>query len=247
MNRKRVFQIVLLSAMVTAMVAATVASVAVFTSCKVSYTLSGASISPLAKTVSIAYIPNNAPMVAPILSSTLHDALQDKFMRQTGLNIEQIVYKFAPETVITRHTTWDNLLNSSASGTILATFIVFIFTIAAIVIVITGIVNTILFTITKRTREIAIHIAMGATIGRVFWLVTSDVVKAGIVGLLLGSLASWWVVKASAHFFYNGAQHHGLLELIFIAVLMLLIIVIASLIPALRILRIEISRALAAE
>ena len=168
-------------------------------------------------------------------------------LRQTGMNIKQIIYKYAPDTVITRHATWDNLLNSTAQGTILATFIVVIFTIAAIVIVVTGIVNTILFAITKRTREIAIHIAMGAMIGRVFWLVTSDVVKAGIVGLLLGSLASWWVVKASAHFFYNGAQHHGLLELIFIAVVMLLIIVIASLIPALRILRIEISRALAAE
>ena len=52
---------------------------------KVNYSLSGASIPPDAKTFSVAYFPNNAPMVAPILSSTLTDALRDKFTRQTRL------------------------------------------------------------------------------------------------------------------------------------------------------------------
>ena len=53
--------------------------------CTVKYSLSGASIPPDAKTFSVAYFPNNAPMVAPILSATLTDALVDKFSRQTRL------------------------------------------------------------------------------------------------------------------------------------------------------------------
>lgn len=53
--------------------------------CTVSYSLSGASISHLVETVSISYFPNNAPMVAPILSSTFTDNLRDKFSRQTKL------------------------------------------------------------------------------------------------------------------------------------------------------------------
>lgn len=51
----------------------------------VKYSLSGASIPPDAKTFSVAYFPNNATMVAPILSSTLTDGLIDKFTRQTRL------------------------------------------------------------------------------------------------------------------------------------------------------------------
>ena len=51
----------------------------------IKYSLSGASIPPDAKTFSVAYFPNNAPMVEPILSSTLTDALVDKFSRQTRL------------------------------------------------------------------------------------------------------------------------------------------------------------------
>lgn len=64
-----------------------VALAALLTGCgvMVKYTLSGASIPPDAKTFSVAYFPNNATMVAPILSSTLTDALIDKFTRQTRL------------------------------------------------------------------------------------------------------------------------------------------------------------------
>ena len=56
-------------------------------SCKVKYSLSGASIAPEVQTVSIARFPNNALLVAPILSSTLTDALQDRFTRQTRLTL----------------------------------------------------------------------------------------------------------------------------------------------------------------
>lgn len=54
--------------------------------CTISYSFSGASIHPDAKTVSIAYFPNNAPMVAPLLSPTFTDALSDRFQRQTKLS-----------------------------------------------------------------------------------------------------------------------------------------------------------------
>ena len=52
---------------------------------QIKYSLSGASIPPDAKTFSVAYFPNNATMVDPILSSTLTDALVDIFSRRTRL------------------------------------------------------------------------------------------------------------------------------------------------------------------
>lgn len=51
----------------------------------IKYSLSGASIPPDAKTFSVAYFPNNAMMVSPILSSTMTDALVDMFSRRTRL------------------------------------------------------------------------------------------------------------------------------------------------------------------
>ncbi len=52
---------------------------------QIKYSFSGASIPPEAKTFSVAYFPNNATMVSPILSSTLTDALVDIFSRRTRL------------------------------------------------------------------------------------------------------------------------------------------------------------------
>lgn len=54
-------------------------------SCRVSYSFTGASISPSVKTVSIAYIPNNAGLVVPTLSRTFTDALRNYFTSQTNL------------------------------------------------------------------------------------------------------------------------------------------------------------------
>ena len=70
----------------------------------VKYSLSGASIPPDAKTFSVAYFPNNAAMVAPILSSTFTDALADKFSRQTRLVQVSEGGDFAFEGEITNYT-----------------------------------------------------------------------------------------------------------------------------------------------
>jgi len=54
-------------------------------SCKVSYSFSGASISPDVKTISIQYFQNRASLVQPGLSQNLTDAFIDKCKSQTNL------------------------------------------------------------------------------------------------------------------------------------------------------------------
>ena len=68
---------------------------------KVTYNLSGGSIPPEAKTFSVAYFPNNAPMVAPTLSNVLTEGLRDKFSRQTRLQQVEEGGDFAFEGEIT--------------------------------------------------------------------------------------------------------------------------------------------------
>lgn len=53
--------------------------------CKVSYSFTGASISPDVKTISIQYFQNRASLVQPGLSQNLTDALIDKCKAQTNL------------------------------------------------------------------------------------------------------------------------------------------------------------------
>ena len=70
---------------------------------KVTYNLSGGSIPPEAKTFSVAYFPNNAPMVAPTLSNALTEGLRDKFSRQTRLQQVEEGGDFAFEGEITNY------------------------------------------------------------------------------------------------------------------------------------------------
>lgn len=79
---------------------------------KVTYNLSGGSIPPEAKTFSVAYFPNNAPMVAPSLSNTLTEALRDKFSRQTRLAQVDEGGDFAFEGEITNYTSTTSSVSS---------------------------------------------------------------------------------------------------------------------------------------
>jgi len=56
-------------------------------SCKISYSFTGASISPDVKTISIQNIPNQAELVVPSLSQTCTEGLKDKFLSQTSLQL----------------------------------------------------------------------------------------------------------------------------------------------------------------
>ena len=78
----------------------------------IKYSLSGASIPPDAKTFSVAYFPNNATMVSPILSSTLTEALVDIFTRRTRLTQVDAGGDFAFEGEITNYTSTTSSVSS---------------------------------------------------------------------------------------------------------------------------------------
>jgi len=162
-------------------------------------------------------------------------------------NIEQAIYVVDPDAIITRNVTWGDLLGESIRGQTFVAISVSLFTIAAIAIVVIGISNTVMFIIARRTKDIAIHIAMGAQARHVCWFVVSDMVKAGIIGIMIGGLASWWAGKAVAHLIYNGDRYQNMTGLVLTSVIMIFVIVLATLLPALRVLRIEPSLALKLE
>jgi len=80
-----------------------------FSSC-VSYSFTGASIPPEAKTISVQYFDNNADFVNPTLSESITTAIKDRFTNQTSLilvrqsgdlQIEGVItdYKSTPQAI----------------------------------------------------------------------------------------------------------------------------------------------------
>ncbi len=59
---------------------------ALIPACKVSYSFTGANLSPQVKTYSVYYFPNRARLVNPTLSQIFTEELREKLRRQTSLN-----------------------------------------------------------------------------------------------------------------------------------------------------------------
>jgi len=64
------------------------AAVCLLSSCKVSYSFTGANISADVKTFSVYYFPNRARLVNPTLSTDFTEKLKEKMLRQTSLKEE---------------------------------------------------------------------------------------------------------------------------------------------------------------
>ncbi|MBR2196811.1 MAG: LptE family protein [Salinivirgaceae bacterium] len=61
--------------------------IVIATGCSISYSFTGASIPPDAKTVFVADFRNVAPLVNPSLANELTEAMKDKFVGQTSLKL----------------------------------------------------------------------------------------------------------------------------------------------------------------
>lgn len=60
-------------------------AIASISGCKIKYSFSGASVPPEAKTMSVLYFQNSAPLAPPTLSQQFSEALRDRLSSQTRL------------------------------------------------------------------------------------------------------------------------------------------------------------------
>jgi hypothetical protein len=86
------------------------------TGCKISYSFSGASISPQVKTCNIQYFLNRASLVQPALSQYITDALIDKCKAQTSLSIVNGVGDVSFEGEITDYNTRPLTVSADATA-----------------------------------------------------------------------------------------------------------------------------------
>ncbi len=89
------------------------AFICLFTTCKMNYTFSGASIPLEAKTVSVKYFDNNASLAPPTLSQTFSEALRDKIISQTRLTLVKTNGDLSFEGAITNYITSPIAIQSS--------------------------------------------------------------------------------------------------------------------------------------
>jgi ABC-type antimicrobial peptide transport system permease subunit len=116
----------------------------------------------------------------------------------------------------------------------------------ALLLAAAGIFGLITFSVTRRTREIGIRVALGASRIQVLQAVTRDSIVLTLIGLAAGLVLSWGLAKILANLLYGA----GILDNVVFAAVALVIMIATALacwLPARRATRINPIEALRTE
>jgi hypothetical protein len=160
--------------------------------------------------------------------------------------LEREIRAAAPGVTIQGSDTLRARLMQSVNDRSFATLLVVFFAVAAAGVVAAGILGVVGFVAARRTREIAIRMAIGATSRDVARLVTRDAAVAAGAGAVLGLVGAAWLSKTVTSWLY-GIRPADPLSLVLAALVMTGVVVVAAWLPARRATRLAPTIALRAE
>jgi hypothetical protein len=152
--------------------------------------------------------------------------------------IERVVRNMAPEQPVERAATLSDLRADVMSPERLNTIVFGVFAAVALLISIVGVGGVLAFSVSGRTREFGVRLAIGSAPERLLRRVLGEGVLMAAIGVGAGAVVGWALTR-TAGAYIPGLQTPGLLALIAAMGLLLLATVIAALIPAVRAARID--------
>ena len=117
--------------------------------------------------------------------------------------LRKAIWTFAPAQPLNEFRTMDQLVDTATSSRRFTTLLLGIFAVLALVLASVGIYGVISYSVTQRTRELGIRMALGADGRRIEWLVTRDVLTLAAGGALLGMLGLAVVGRSIASLLYG--------------------------------------------
>jgi predicted permease len=115
-----------------------------------------------------------------------------------------------------------------------------------LLLAVVGLYGVISYSVSRRTREVGVRMALGATPGAVSWLVMRDSLTLVMIGVALGA-ALWFPTLSLTRSLLYGVSAHDPVFLILSIVVLVLAGAVASLLPARRASRIDPIEAIRAE
>jgi putative ABC transport system permease protein len=124
------------------------------------------------------------------------------------------------------------------------TFLLLVLGILALVLALAGVYGIVDYSVSRRTSEIGIRMAVGASRPRILGLILRDTLRTISPGMLLGLLVALGLTKLIGAFLASGAQTANPLDWLGMTVFLVAIGVAAALSPALRAARVDALAAL---
>lgn len=135
----------------------------------------------------------------------------------------------------------NSLLPQRFNATLLGTFAGL-----ALVLATTGIYGVLAYSINRRTAEIGLRVALGASRGNILGMALTQGIRPALLGVCLGALGAWWLSRYVQALLFGVKPFDGLTYLL-VAALLLATALLASIMPGRRAMRIDPAVALRME
>lgn len=106
--------------------------------------------------------------------------------------VRRIVAKADPELPIQDVETLQELVDSDSTARVLQIRVLLGFAVVAVLLAGIGIHGLLSFTVSSRTQEIGVRMAVGATSGNIAGLILGDAARLAVAGVIAGSLIAYW-------------------------------------------------------
>jgi putative ABC transport system permease protein len=146
---------------------------------------------------------------------------------------ERLVRDVDPLVVVLDSGAIGERLDRSVRDRTFATLVVGLFALASLLVAALGLAGVVAYTVVKRTREIAIRLALGATGEGVTTLAVRDALTAATCGVVAGVIASVWLSRALESLLY-GIPAADPTTLLLTAASLLGVVLGAAMLPAIR-------------
>ncbi|MFI5232359.1 MAG: ADOP family duplicated permease [Gemmatimonadales bacterium] len=152
--------------------------------------------------------------------------------------LRAVIHGVEPTLVARRARVGDDYLREALAPTRFAMALLVAFAFVALVLSVVGLYGSIAYTVSQRTREIGIRIALGATPRAVMGLVLGDGVRLALTGLVIGLLAAAAATRALTSLLYSVSPGDPA-TFVVIGAGVAVVAIVASYIPARRAVRID--------
>jgi putative ABC transport system permease protein len=152
--------------------------------------------------------------------------------------IRQAVREMDPNIPIFNPRTLDHQIDQSLLNDRLIATLSSAFGILATLLAVIGLYGVMAFTVTRRTREIGVRMALGAMQGDVVWLVMREVLVLVGSGVALGLVAAWWLSRVVSSQLY-GMTANDPVTIVGAATILGAVALLAGYIPARRATRVN--------
>ena len=160
--------------------------------------------------------------------------------------LRQTVYAVDAEQPVDSFETLEDTRRAAVASPRLLATLLLLFALVGLAVTCAGIVGLVAFSVSQRTRELGVRIALGATRGGVLRMVIGDSVRLCLVGLALGLLLALALGRFARSLLFEVSTHDPV-TIAVVAVVVAAAALLASLLPALRTTRLDPTRALRAD